>query len=268
MSQEERSELSTEPVSDLSGEETEAAEVNTEDSDNYAWDNYREDPSFVEKDPEEEDLTLEREVTVPRTGRRASSTDHQFLEDPVPPVIKPFIFSYQDQDNQYAVWPPRNLSSESDLAPEESLLPTGLLDCIEEVEEEVFFDANLEVEVEKMPPKAAPTIEQLYDSFTEKVEDYDSMKRCLDTLGKLPASESLRKLDEANEAIRKLARDMKRTKPDFASEYPDVEAERDRIFVSLAKLTQAKESEVHTVTDDNKKEEVIDSAVSGLDTEL
>ena len=49
MSQEERSELSTEPVSDLSGEETEAAEVNTEDSDTYAWDNYREDPSFVEK---------------------------------------------------------------------------------------------------------------------------------------------------------------------------------------------------------------------------
>ena len=98
MSQEERSELSTEPVSDLSGEETEAAEVNSEDSDKYAWDNYREDPSFVEKDPEEEDLTLEREVTVPRTGRRASSTDHQFLEDPVPPVIKPFIFSYQDQN--------------------------------------------------------------------------------------------------------------------------------------------------------------------------
>ena len=80
MSQEERSELSTEPVSDLSGEETEAA-VNTEDSDNYAWDNYREDPSFVERDPEEEDLALEREVTVPITGRRASSTDYQFLED-------------------------------------------------------------------------------------------------------------------------------------------------------------------------------------------
>ena len=143
MSQEERSELSTEPVSDLSGEETEAAEVNSEDSDKYAWDNYREDPSFVEKDPEQEDLILEREATVPRTGRRASSTDYQFLEDPVPPVIKPFIFSYQDQDNQYAVWPPRNLSSESDLAPEENLLPRALLDCINEEVEEVFFDANL-----------------------------------------------------------------------------------------------------------------------------
>ena len=94
MSQEERSELYTVPISDISSEEIETAEVNTEDSDNYAWDNYREDPSFVEKDPEEEDLNLEREITVPRTGRRASSTDHQFLEDTVPPVIKPFIFSY------------------------------------------------------------------------------------------------------------------------------------------------------------------------------
>ena len=136
----------------------------------------------------------------------------------------------------------------------------GLLDCInEEVEKEVFFDANPEVEVEKMPPKAAPKIEQLYDSFTEKVEDYDSMKRCLDTLGKLPASETLRKLDEANAAIRKLARDMKRTKPDFASEYPDVETERDRVFVSLLKLRRAKESEVKTAKDGNKKEGEMDS---------
>ena len=164
MSQEDRSELYTEHISDSSSEETETAEVNTEDSDNYAWDNYREDPSFVEKDPEEEDLNLERQIAVPRTGRRASSTDHQFLEDTVPPVqvIKPFIFSLENQDSRYGVWPPRHLSSESDIAPEENLLPTGLLDCInEEVEEEVFFDANLVVEAERMPPKAAPTIEQL-----------------------------------------------------------------------------------------------------------
>ena len=92
MSQEERSELYTEPISDISSEETETAEVNTEDSDNYAWDNYREDPSFVERDPEEEDLTLEREVTVPRTGRRASSIDHQFLEDPVPQLSNHLSF--------------------------------------------------------------------------------------------------------------------------------------------------------------------------------
>ena len=137
MSQEERSELSTELFSDLSSEETEAAEVNTEDSDNYVWDNYREDPSFVERDPEDEDLIVEQKATVPQTGKRASSTDYQFLEDPVPPVTEQFIFSYQD-----AVWPPRNLSSESEIAPEESLLPRGLLNCINEEEEEVFFSKS------------------------------------------------------------------------------------------------------------------------------
>ena len=268
MSQEERSELSTEPVSDLSGEETETAEVNTEDSDNYAWDNYREDPSFVEKDPEEEDLNLEREITVPRTGRRASSTDHQFLEDTVPPVIKPFIFSLENQDSQYAVWPPRHLSSESDLAPEENLLPTGLLDCINEEVEEVFFDANLVVEAERMPPKAAPTIEQLFASFTEKVKQFDRRKRMIDRLGDQPSSEALGEMFDLNQAIEKLAMDMERTNHNFASDYPDVEGKNDRIFDTLELLRRAKSSEICPAADARTREQEIDSAVASLDTEF
>ena len=54
------------------------------------------------------------------------------------------------------------------------------------------------------------------------------MKGCLDTLDK-----TLRELHEINEAIEKLAEDMERTKPDFASEYPDVWAEWERTFISL-----------------------------------
>ena len=73
---------------------------------------------------------------------------------------------------------------------------------------------------------------------------------------------------DLNEAISKLANDMKRMKADLASEYADVGTERDRIFVSLLKLRKAKGSEVHTATDDNKKEEEIDSTVSGLVTEF
>ena len=234
MSQEERSELSTELFSDLSSEETEAAEVNTEDSDNYVWDNYREDPSFVETDPEKEDLIVEQEATVPQTGTRASSTDYQFLEDPVPPVTEQFIFSYQD-----AFWPPRNLSSESDLAPEESLLPRGLLNCINEEEEEVFLDANSPIEAEKMPPKVAP--EQQYASFKEKVKQFDRKKRVLDRTGDLPDDETLRAMGDLEQAIEKLAMDMERTNPNLASDYPDVETENDRIFESLVKLRKAKE---------------------------
>ena len=50
MSQEERYET-TELVSDLSGEESESSVVETEDSKEYDWDNYRENPSFIDIDP-------------------------------------------------------------------------------------------------------------------------------------------------------------------------------------------------------------------------
>ena len=80
------------------------------------------------------------------------------------------------------------------------------------------------------------------------------MKGSLDTLGELP-DKTLRNLKEINEAIEKLAEDMERTKPDLAFEYPDVEAERGRVFIPLLKLRIAKEKEVRTAADYNKKED-------------
>ena len=114
-----------------------------------------------------------------------------------------------------------------------------------------------------MPPKAAPKFEQLYASFTKKVEDFDKIKGYLDTLGELP-DKFLRKLGEINKAIEKLWEDMERTNPYFESEYPDVWTEWSRIFFSLLKLRVAKEKEVRTAADLNKKEEQIDSTVSSL----
>ena len=72
MSQEEetRSQRSIEPLSRLSSDDIESqVEVNTEDSDNYEWDNYRENPSFV-LDPEE-DLAEEHaeDTAVQEAGR-------------------------------------------------------------------------------------------------------------------------------------------------------------------------------------------------------
>ena len=114
-----------------------------------------------------------------------------------------------------------------------------------------------------MPPKAAPKFEQLYASFTKKVEDFDKIKGYLDTLGELP-DKFLRKLGEINKAIEKLWEDMERTNPYFESEYPDVWTEWSRIFFSLLKLRVAKEKEVRTASDLIKKEERIDSTVSSL----
>ena len=118
MSQEEeaRSQRSIEPLSRLSGDNLESLEVEVciEGSDNYEWDSDKEIPSFL-LDPEEDSSEGEaEEFATPEAGRRVSSTDHQFLESNTHPALKPFVFDH-NEDNQYSVWPPRHLSSESEI---------------------------------------------------------------------------------------------------------------------------------------------------------
>ena len=171
MSQEEqelRSQSSPDPCSVLE------EEVNTEGSDNLEWDNYREDPSFIVDDPDE-DLNKElAEETAVQAGR-VSSTDDQFIDRDLPPEYNQFVFDY-NRDNQYSVWPLSNLSSESVTILEENLLPKNLLVAIDEegTEDEVFFDNNSLIE-EVMGPKAPPTLEQLHDKFDERVVDFNEI---------------------------------------------------------------------------------------------
>ena len=56
------------------------------DNCSYDWDNYRENPSFV--DPEEDPTLPGKEVELPvqSTPRRQSSTDDQFLDHENPPI--------------------------------------------------------------------------------------------------------------------------------------------------------------------------------------
>ena len=143
-------------------------EVNTEGSDNLEWDNYREDPSFIVDDPDE-DLNKElAEETAVQAGR-VSSTDDQFINRDLPPEYNQFVFDY-NRDNQYSVWPLSNPSSESVTILEENLLPRNLLVAIEEegTEDEVFFDDNSLIK-EIMGPKAAPTLEHLHGKFDKRV---------------------------------------------------------------------------------------------------
>ena len=119
-----------------------------------------------------------------------------------------------------------------------------------------------------MPPEVAPTIEQQYASFIKKVQEFDRRKHAIDRLGDPPDVKTLREMGDLDQAIEKLWLDMKRTNPNFASDYPDVEAENDRIFDSLVKLRKAKASELRPTADVKTRDEEIDSAVSGLDTEF
>ena len=172
MSQEEvSSQSSTEPYSWLASDEPESREVEviTEDTDNYEWDNYRENPSFVTQDPVED---LEAEPAVVQAGRRVSSTDEKFLESESLPTLKPFVFDH-NQDNQYSVWPPRHPSSESEILYEESLLPRELLASIEETETEEDIIKTVEKIISKdlQLPSITSSIDKLHRIGKVKTKD-------------------------------------------------------------------------------------------------
>ena len=230
-------------------------EVIAESSDNYEWDNYREDPSFT-FDPEKDSSQERVEETTVHPAGRVSSTDEQFLDREVPPVIRPFVFDYI-QDNQYSVWPPRNLSSEPSLLFEESLLPRGLLASIEEegIDDNVFLEEDSNTTEETMPPKAAPSPAQIYATLKEKIEEFDDIKKLFDELGGVPPEETLQELSDTNKAIRKLAAELKKSDPNVKDTYPDVGTLRQRAQLELMKLQlQMKEIARNALATDSRQE--------------
>ena len=276
MSQEgsEASQSNTEPYSWQTGDNLESLEVEvcTEGSENYEWDEYREDPSYGTQDLVE-DLVDEHaeETAVQEAGRRVSSTDNQFLENYSHPALKPFVFDY-NQDNNYSAWPHRFPSSESDVFNEESLLPRELLESIEEDSEgSVFFDEDSHLLEEVMPPKAAPTASQIHATFLEKIEEFDDIKNDADQLGEPPDDGTIDELGDLNNAIRKLVADLKRTDPNFATTYPDVGTARSRIQISLMKIRKEKEVQKGAAPLDSiedNQEASVRITVSALSTEF
>ena len=230
-------------------------EVIAESSDNYEWDNYRENPSFTLNPEEDTSQEQVEEVTVHQAGR-VSSTDEHFLDRELPPAIKPFVFDYNNQDNQYSVWPPRNLSSEPDLFFEESLLPRELLASIEEedIDDNVFLEEDTNTIEETMPPKAAPTPAQIYATFKERVEEFDDIKSVVDELGRVPPEDTLQELSDINKAIRKLAAEIKKSDPNSKDTYPDVGTHRSRVQLELMKLQELKETARNALATDSRQE--------------
>ena len=239
-----------------------------ESSDNYEWDNYREDPSFT-FDPEKDSSQERVEETTVHPAGRVSSTDEQFLDRGLPPVIRPFVFDY-NQDNQYSVWPPRNLSSEPGLFFEESLLPRELLVSIEEegIDDNVFLEEDSNTTEETMPPKAPA---QIYATLKKKTEEFDNIKKVVDELGGVPPEETLQELSDTNKAIRKLAAELKDNDPNVKDTYPDVGTLRDRVQLELMKLQKMKENARNPLATDSRQEaqeDQVNSAVSALSTEF
>ena len=94
-----------------------------------------------------------------------------------------------------------------------------------------------------MPPKAVatPTAAQLHETFKDKVDEFDSMSDCVETIGKTPDSDTLMEMNTIIITVKKLASDLKEVDLSHEANYPEVEVEKKRICVQLMKFRQARE---------------------------
>ena len=103
--------------------------IEVEEENNEWWDNFQEDPSYLEVsvNSAQESQGAEKHI------RRQFSTRDNLLDNSPYQLIRPFVFD-PNTDRPYSVWPPRRPSSEPEFFPEH-LLPRDLLDAVNESEE-------------------------------------------------------------------------------------------------------------------------------------
>ena len=233
------------------------AEVEEEvtDQENYEWDNYSEDPSYL--DP---NLSSPLEVLEQDT-RRQSSTNNQLLEASPRHVVQPFVFS-TDPAAPYATWPPRNPSSEPDFHAL-NLLPAGLLDEVTETEEyeEVFFDADNSEDT--MPPKTPPNPAQMYLEYKDLVTAWDRYYALAVQLGDDLPNDTMEDLTKRSKAVDKAALDIQKLETNHASLFPDLLTSSNKIFLDRARLQNSfdKRRTNHEPPDMRNVEEEIDKEV-------
>ena len=78
--------------------------IEVEVENNEWWDNFQEDPSYLEVSVNSAQESEEAE----RHSRRQSSTRDNLLDGPPRQLIRPFVFD-TNPDHSYSVWPPRKI---------------------------------------------------------------------------------------------------------------------------------------------------------------
>ena len=224
----------------MSGEREDEEEPNSSlensnsDSEEYEWDNYRENPSFLESpsgdNSIEQEEHLDPEAPAPSGGERHSSTDNFFLDENYPNFRSAVLFDG---------WPPRNPSSESDFGlTEENLLPSGLLDCINE-EPEVFE--------EEMPPKSA---NEVFESFSLNVKNFNRRKNVIKKRNKPPDEETIHQLEELYDEIEQLENELEIKAADrFAIDFANVKDTTEGVYADLLDLKDMRIFDVPTDKD-------------------
>ena len=203
-------------------------EVNSQE--NYDWDNYAEDPSYLDPNLSSPIETQEEEQDT----RRQSSTNNQLLEASPRHVVRPFVFS-TNPAAPYSTWPPRNPSSEPDFSVED-LLPANLLRelTVSEEDEEVFFDTdNIE---NTMPPKTPPNPAQMYLDYKDLVAAWDRDHDLAIELGEDLPHDTMEDLSRRFKSLDKLALDIQKLETNHSSLFPDLVTSRNKIFIQRARL--------------------------------
>ena len=253
------------PVSWLESDKPPQAEAEVNDQENYEWDNYFEDPSYL-------DLNLSSPLEAQeqeKDTRRQSSTDNQLLEASPRHVVQPFIFA-RDSAEPYATWPPRNPSSEPEFFAE-NLLPAGLLDAVNESEEdEVFFDLNIE---NTMPPKTPPNPAQLYLDFKKQVTAWDLYYDLAIQLGDDLPNDTMEDLTKRCKSIDKLCQDIQELESNYAASFPDMSSSRNKVFLERARLQSSFDKRIRAnqnapVEVRKHPEEEVDKAVEDSKSKL
>ena len=193
---------------------------------NEWWDNFQEDPSYLEVSVNSAQESQEAE----RHKRRQSSTRDNLLDNPPHQLIRPFVFD-TNPDRPYSVWPPRRPSSEPEFFAEH-LLPSDLLAAVNESEEpeEVFFDINNTESESTMPPKAPPppTPQTLFQDFEKKLEYWRQMYEEAVEFGEIPKG-MMDDLTSCCKSIESICWSIQNLEPDHVNRFPDLASNKKKV---------------------------------------
>ena len=207
--------------------------IEVEAENNEWWDNFQEEPSYLEKSVNSAQDSEEAQ----RHNRRQSSTRDNLLDSPPRQLIRPFVFD-TNPDRPYSVWPPRRPSSEPELFAEH-LLPRDLLEAVNESEEpgEVFFDSNNKEAENTMPPKAPPppTPQSLFQDLAGKLEEWKLMYEDAVEFDEVSKG-MVDKLTICCETVEKIYWNIRKLEPDHANLFPDLAGHRKEVKCQWNKI--------------------------------
>ena len=140
----------------------------------------------------------------------------------------PFVFSLNTEEN-FAVWPPRHLSEESepDLFQGQSLFDQQRLEPV--------LEADVASETAEMPPRENATA--CHANFVEEIDEWNEEIAFVKNRNKID-QDKLDELKEIKNSVIEAAKKLKRLDPNYAESYPDVEPAKTKVRNDLEDMKE------------------------------